>query len=57
MWSMTRERKSKKTVDEKLDEALEESFPASDPVSIGRNDHPGEPKEPPPKKKKPADKK
>jgi hypothetical protein len=39
---MARER-SQKDVDRKLDEALEESFPASDPVSVGHNDHPGNP--------------
>lgn len=45
---MARERKSQKDVDRKLDEALDETFPASDPVSVGRNDHPGKPAEPKP---------
>ena len=31
-------------VSEKLDEALEESFPASDPVSLGHSEHVGQPK-------------
>lgn len=52
---MKRERKSEKTVDQKLDEALNETFPASDPVSIGRNDHPGKPAKAP--DKGPSDKK
>jgi hypothetical protein len=47
---MPREPKSKADVDEKLDEALTETFPASDPVSVGRNDHPGKPRQPAPKK-------
>ena len=37
------------TVNEKLDEALDESFPASDPVSLGHSEHVGQPK---PKRKK-----
>jgi hypothetical protein len=40
---MARERRPQKDVDRKLDEALDETFPASDPVSVGRNDHPGNP--------------
>jgi hypothetical protein len=40
---MARERKPKTDIDRKLDEALDETFPASDPVSVGRNDHPGKP--------------
>ena len=40
---------SKTTVSEKLDEALDESFPASDPVSVGHSEHVGQPK---PKRKK-----
>lgn len=37
------------TINEKLDEALDESFPASDPVSLGHSEHAGQPK---PKRKK-----
>jgi hypothetical protein len=44
---MARKPKSKADDDRKLDEALDETFPASDPVSIGRNDHPGKPADPP----------
>jgi hypothetical protein len=40
---MARERKARKDLDRKLDEALDDTFPASDPVSIGRNDRPGRP--------------
>jgi len=40
---MARERKPPKDVDSQLDEALDETFPASDPVAVGRNDHPGKP--------------
>lgn len=29
--------------DARLDEALEETFPASDPVAVGRSDHVGSP--------------
>lgn len=47
---MPRDPKSKADIDEKLDEALNETFPASDPVSVGRNDHPGKPRKPPPDK-------
>ncbi len=47
---MSRERKSKADIDEKLDEALTETFPASDPVAVGRNDHPGKPRQPAPRK-------
>lgn len=36
-------------INEKLDEALDESFPASDPVSVGHSEHVGQPK---PKRKK-----
>jgi hypothetical protein len=49
---MARERKSQKDVDRQLDEALDDTFPASDPVSIGRNDHPGRPADPPAEEKK-----
>ncbi len=45
---MARARKSPKDVDEQLDEALSETFPASDPVAVGRNDRPGKPDEKPP---------
>ena len=34
----------KATISEKLDEALKESFPASDPVSLGHSEHIGQPK-------------
>ncbi len=47
---MAHVRDSRKRIEEKLDEALRETFPASDPVSVGRNDHPGEPATPPPEK-------
>lgn len=40
---MARARKPIREIDRKLDEALEETFPASDPVALGRNDHPGKP--------------
>lgn len=43
-------RKPQQEMDEKLDEALTETFPASDPVSVGRNDHPGKPARPAPEK-------
>ena len=33
----------KVTVNEKLDDALDNSFPASDPISLGRSDHVGQP--------------
>jgi hypothetical protein len=33
----------KVTLSENLDEALDNSFPASDPVSLGRSDHVGQP--------------
>lgn len=46
---MARARKSQQEIDEQLDEALSETFPASDPVSVGRNDHPGKPAAPPEK--------
>lgn len=36
---------SKTTINEKLDEALDESFPASDPVSLGHSEHVGQPKQ------------
>ena len=35
----------KATINKKLDEALDESFPASDPVSLGHSDHIGQPKQ------------
>ncbi len=44
---MARKRKSQKDVDRKLDEALDETFPASDPVAVGRSDYPGKPDTPP----------
>ena len=47
---MARVRKTQQEIDEKLDEALTETFPASDPVSVGRNDHPGKPARPVPEK-------
>ena len=34
----------KNMISERLDEALEQSFPASDPVAVGRSSHLGEPK-------------
>jgi hypothetical protein len=34
----------KTTINEKLDEALDESFPASDPVSLGHSERVGQPK-------------
>jgi hypothetical protein len=40
---------TKAIINEKLDEALDESFPASDPVSLGHSEHVGQPK---PKRKK-----
>jgi hypothetical protein len=49
---MARKQKSQADVDRKLDEALDETFPASDPVSIGHNDHPGKPADPPADKTK-----
>ncbi|HTN96892.1 MAG TPA: hypothetical protein VL101_07940 [Nordella sp.] len=48
--TMARARKSQQEIDEQLDEALSETFPASDPVSLGRNDHPGKPAAPSPEK-------
>ena len=48
---MAQARKPAKDIDEKLDEALNETFPASDPVAIGRNDHPGQPDDTPAEKK------
>lgn len=39
----------KPTINQKLDEALDESFPASDPVSLGHSEHVGQPK---PRRKK-----
>ena len=48
--AMSRENKSKPVPDspkaminEKHDEALDESFPASDPVSLGHSEHVGQP--------------
>ena len=35
--------RKKVTVNEKLDDALDKSFPASDPVSLGHSDHVGQP--------------
>lgn len=32
------------TINDKLDDALDKSFPASDPVSLGHSDHVGQPK-------------
>ena len=43
---------SKTAISEKLDEALDESFPASDPVSLGHSEHVGQPK---PKRKRSAE--
>jgi len=43
--TMARNKKPPQDIDQKLDEALDETFPASDPVAVGRNDHPGKPKE------------
>ena len=45
--AMARKPRSRSEEERKLDEALEESFPASDPVSVGHNDHPGSPASPP----------
>jgi hypothetical protein len=39
----------KPTINQQLDEALDESFPASDPVSLGHSEHVGQPR---PKRKK-----
>jgi hypothetical protein len=36
--------RNKVTINEKLDDALDKSFPASDPVSLGHSDHVGQPK-------------
>jgi hypothetical protein len=36
--------RGKVTVNEKFDDALDKSFPASDPVSLGHSDHVGQPK-------------
>jgi len=36
--------RDKVTVNEKLDDALDKSFPASDPVSLGHSDHVGQPR-------------
>ncbi|QIG46699.1 hypothetical protein G5V57_02365 [Nordella sp. HKS 07] len=47
---MAHVRDSRKNIEEKLDEALRETFPASDPVSVGRNDRPGQPATPPAEK-------
>ncbi|MGE4252191.1 MAG: hypothetical protein AB7F09_22590 [Parvibaculaceae bacterium] len=44
---MARKQKPQKDIDRKLDEALDETFPASDPVAVGRNDRPGKPDQPP----------
>jgi hypothetical protein len=48
---MARARKASQDIDRKLDEALSETFPASDPVAVGRNDHPGQPDDAPAEKK------
>jgi|RifCSP13_1_1023834.scaffolds.fasta_scaffold329429_1 hypothetical protein len=32
------------SINQKLDDALDKSFPASDPVSLGHSDHVGQPK-------------
>jgi hypothetical protein len=37
-------RNVKASINAKLDEALEETFPASDPVSLGHSEHVGQPK-------------
>jgi len=34
----------KATINEKLDAALKESFPASDPVALGQSEHIGQPR-------------
>jgi hypothetical protein len=34
----------KAAINEQLDDALDKSFPASDPVSLGHSDHVGQPK-------------
>jgi|GEM_PF-3823373 len=34
----------KTTITDKLDQTLDESFPASDPVSLGHSEHAGQPK-------------
>lgn len=39
----TVQNEAKATINEKLDEALKESFPASDPVSLGHSEHIGRP--------------
>ena len=36
--------RSKVTLNDELDDALDKSFPASDPVSLGHSDHVGQPK-------------
>ena len=36
--------RQKATVNDRLDEALDESFPASDPVALGHSEHAGQPK-------------
>ena len=53
---MAQKRKTLKDIDRQLDEALEESFPASDPVAVGRNDHPGKPARTPPDARDASDK-
>jgi hypothetical protein len=40
----TRQKYSSNRINEKLDEALEQSFPASDPVAVGQCSHMGKPK-------------
>lgn len=38
-----KDKEKRKKEDDYLDEALEETFPASDPVAVGRSDHAGAP--------------
>lgn len=42
-----RVRKRKPPTERMIDEAVEESFPASDPPAVGRTDRTGGPKDPP----------
>ena len=48
-------KKTKEEVDRQLDEALEETFPTSDPVAITAPGGPVEPGEDPKKKRNPTD--
>lgn len=50
-------RSIRKSDDANLDEALDESFPASDPVSLGHSDHVGGPASVKPKKEEEAHRK